>query len=47
VSSHSEALALFVDRSKPERIIENWNRDEPTAPASSAFEPIELETAPN
>lgn len=27
--SSEEALALFVERREVERVIENWNRDEP------------------
>jgi hypothetical protein len=45
--SSEEALALFVERREAERIIENWDRDEPDCAGELRVEPIELETAPN
>ena len=42
-----EAIELFANRREAERIIENWDRDEPDRAGEPRVEPIELETASN
>lgn len=37
-----EALELFVDRQMAERMVENWDRDEPDRVGELRVEPIEL-----
>jgi len=40
-----EALELFATRREAERVVENWNRDEPERAGELHLEPIELETS--
>ena len=39
-----EALYLFVDRQMAERMVENWNRDEPDRAGELHVKPIVLGT---
>jgi hypothetical protein len=42
-----EALELFVDRQMAERVVENWDRDEPDHAGELSVEPVVLETSSN
>jgi hypothetical protein len=42
-----EAIELFTERRAAERVVENWDRDEPERAGELHVEPIELETSPN
>jgi hypothetical protein len=45
--SSEEALALFVERRETERVIENWDRDEPDQAGLLHVGPVELVTSLN
>ena len=42
-----EALELFLDRDEAERVVEDWDRDEPDRAGLLRTVVVELETAPN
>jgi hypothetical protein len=42
-----EAIELCANGRDAERVVENWNRDEPSGAGELRVAPIELETAPN
>ena len=42
-----EAIELFLDRRDAERVVEDWDRDEPDHAGLLRIEVVELETAPH
>jgi hypothetical protein len=42
-----EAIEIFTERREAERVVENWNRDEPDRPGELRVEPIELDMSQN
>jgi hypothetical protein len=42
-----EAIELFLDRRDAERLVANWDRDEPERAGELRVEPIEIETSPH
>ena len=42
-----DAVELFPTRREAERVVENWNRDEPERVGELHVELIEMETAPH
>jgi hypothetical protein len=46
-ASLEEAIEFFADRREAERVVENWDRDEPDRAPELHVEAIELETSPN
>jgi hypothetical protein len=42
-----EAIELFTEPREAERVVENWDRDEPERAGELHVELIELETSPN
>jgi hypothetical protein len=42
-----EALYLSIDRRMAERMVDNWDRDEPDRAGELHVEPVELETSAN
>lgn len=45
--SAEETVELSLNRRESERIVENWDRDEPEDAGALRIETIELETSPN
>jgi hypothetical protein len=41
-----QAIELFTERIEAERVVENWNRDEPERAGELRVAPIELEASP-
>jgi hypothetical protein len=42
-----KAIELFVERREAERVVENWNCDEPDRAGELYVAPVELDTSPN
>jgi hypothetical protein len=43
----NEVLELFVERREAERVVENWDRDEPDEAGVLKVRPIEFEASSN